>query len=212
MVLSRSSIALFRFVAAALIAAGIILDMINGYGVKLLFYFTIQSNIIGIVVLLWGGFSILMNERVDACPHLSYVATMSLILTGVVFWFLMAPFVKFDLLSFQNLMVHLFGPLAIIADRLLFYVGHAPSGREPFIALVHPFLYLVTTMIVGLGKFVEFQYGWFPYPFLDVYTYGVLVPIFIAILAVCITVGSFIWARIERRRAHKMVMRALTKS
>ncbi len=141
----------------------------------------------------------------------TFVATLSLILTALVFWALLAPSMEFNLLSYPNLVQHLFGPILVIADRLLFYVGSAPSGREILIALVHPVLYVITVMAVGIAGVMEFPTGRFPYPFLDVYKHGAMVLVYIASLTIGIIIVASLWARMERGLAHRMVMRTLTR-
>ncbi len=70
MALSRTSIALFRFAAAALIIASLVLSSFDMDVVTLLLYFTIQSNIIGIAVLIWGGVYAITGKSIAACPRL----------------------------------------------------------------------------------------------------------------------------------------------
>ena len=211
MALSGSQIAMIRFAEAAVMIAAVTMSALATSWSMSLLYFTIQSNVIGIAVLIWGGLNAVSGRTIAACPRLSFIATISLLLTAIVFWGLLAPFMKVDLLTFPNLTEHLFGPIFIIVDRLKFYMGHAPSGKGPLIALVHPLLYMAIVMPVGICQLVRFPYGWFPYPFLDVTSYGPIVFVFIAILALVIVILAVLWSRLERRRLHDSVLRSLTR-
>ena len=206
---SRPVIAAFRFGSAILMAASVIYALLYGSGPILLLYFTIQSNILGIVSLFLGGLSAISGGRISSYPGLSFIATISLLATGIVFWCLLSPFVDIPLLSVTNLCHHLFCPLLVIVDRLLFYYGCAPSPRDAFIAMIHPVLYLVQSVIVGGLKLVDFDIGWFPYPFLDFYTYGAWVILFVAVFFFAILALAEGWALMERRRDKKRAQRML---
>jgi len=205
-------IGVLRLAAAAVIISSVIWLLYRSGPVYLL-YFTIQSNLLGIAVLAFGGITALTGGKLAACPRLSFIATFSLLMTMLMFWGIIAPSVEFELVTFVNITQHLFAPLVVILDRVLFYTGCAPTKKGALIALIHPILFFIQAMIVGAAKLVEFPDGtrWFPYPFLDFYEHGMMMPVFIIVIALFMILSASLMAWWERRRDKKLVMRALTR-
>ncbi len=209
-VTSRPAIASFRIIAAVLIIAGLLVNLEYDPSVPLLLYFTVQSNLMGAAVLLIGAYFALTGRKIAACPRLSFVATIALTVTFLIFWTLLAPLVTDILWTFFNLMEHLFAPLLLMIDRLLFYRGCAPTPKGSMIALVYPIYYVIQAMIVGLGHLARFGESWFPYPFLDVDIFGAWVILNIILVALGIAGLSYLWAWVERRCFKKTVIDALS--
>ncbi len=139
---------------------------------KRLLYFTAQSNIwIGGVCLIllftpWVSFQEKVLRRLYV---LKYVFTVSILITGLVFCTLLAPFApeEYHLLTLTGYLTHVFSPAFAIAD---FFVDDYPLDlhtRHIFYSIVPPFFYFLSTMLFS-GLKVDFGHGdYYPYYFLN---------------------------------------------
>lgn len=127
-------------------------------------FFTIQSNIIGAVVLLIGASTLpFVVNPTRAWDLVRGAATIYLTLTFVVFNLLLADLTD-DLqttIPWVNAVLHQVFPLVIIADFLLVPLARRISFRESLVWTIYPFLWLIYTLI--RAQIVD----WYPYPFLD---------------------------------------------
>lgn len=206
--LTRNGIVAFRLAAAAILIAGLICRSMKDDGLEILLYFTIDSNLLGIAVLLLGAISVMMGGKVAPFPTLSFVSVVALILTFIIYWSLLAAVSPYPLLEFYNISEHLLAPIFLIVDRLVFYVGSAQRNVIP--ALVFPFCYMVVAITVGYCHVVSFHTGWYPYTFLDIETHGAMVIVYMIAFVGLILLISLILARYERNRDKKLLMRALS--
>ncbi len=135
-------------------------------------YFTAQSNIwIGSVclLLLFAPLFPLGERALHRVYVLKYVFTVSILITGLVFCTLLAPFApeSYHLLTFTGYLTHVFSPAFAVAD---FFVDDYPlrlQKRHLFYSVVPPLFYFLSTMLFS-GLKVDFGRGeYYPYYFLN---------------------------------------------
>lgn len=132
-------------------------------------YFTIQSCLINIVVLLVGGAMALRHSR-DTVLYTSIrmsIVTYAVVTAGVYNLLLRGvPYEGFQGLQWPNEVLHVWVPIVIALDWL-FSPGRPPlPWRALRIPIIYPVLWLAFTL--GRGAFT----GIYPYPFIDPATAG----------------------------------------
>jgi hypothetical protein len=128
-------------------------------------YFTIESNILGAVVLCWGGVAALTG-RAGVSDMYRGAVVVYLAITGVVYAVLLAGLAGQNIDAWVNDVVHRIMPVVVVLDWLIAPPRTAlPLGRV-WSWLVFPLLYLAYTLV--RGPVVD----WYPYPFLDPHPRG----------------------------------------
>ena len=221
----------FRLAGAALVAAAIIGQYIhsvlwraqqgvpeNGVpAVNFFSFFTIDSNILTVVVFLLGAVLLLRGSAVDprwfavlrACVT-AYMAT-----TGIVYNTLLrgVELPQGGTLEWSNEVLHVVGPILVVLDWLF-----APGRRRLewttiWAVVAFPIVWAVYTMV--RGPFVldptsqaldpAYVIGWYPYPFLNPLTapLGYVSVAFYVVLIAAIIGGvgaAIIWVSRRRER------------
>ncbi|MCM6774256.1 Pr6Pr family membrane protein [Nocardia sp. CDC159] len=121
-------------------------------------YFTIESNILGVVVLLVGGLCEPQGRRWQVVRG---AAALYLLITGVVYAVLLAHIDVMLSDRWINDVLHRILPIVLVADWLLFPARLGVTARLVGGWLIYPALYGVYTLIRGAVV------DWYPYPFLD---------------------------------------------
>ncbi|TLF79433.1 Pr6Pr family membrane protein [Nocardia cyriacigeorgica] len=121
-------------------------------------YFTIQSNVLGVVVLLVGALFDPADRRWQAIRGAS---ALYLLITGVVYAVLLANIDVMLTDRWINDVLHRLLPLVMVLDWVLVPVALGLTGRLLGALLIYPAVYGAYTLI--RGPFVD----WYPYPFLD---------------------------------------------
>lgn len=188
------------FAALGLIALGVGYDrdLHTHDGVNFFFYFTDLSNLLGAGVLLAGGTAALRGRR--GVPDLLRGAcVLYLVITGLVYWSLLAGQMTAATIRWQNDIVHGVMPAVLLLDWLLVppaaRIGAARASRW----LAFPLLYLAVSLL--RGPLVR----WWPYDFLDprepggythVATWSVIVTVvFVLFAALIAAAGNALGAR-----------------
>jgi hypothetical protein len=125
-------------------------------------FFTIQSNVLAVVLLLGLEF--------DAATPIGRFArwarggvTLYMTMTGAIYAVLLAP-VAADVstqLDWVNTVVHVIAPIVVLADWLVGPIEPAPTWRTALAWLAFPIAWLAYTVVRGLVV------DWYPYPFID---------------------------------------------
>ncbi|MGW0179318.1 Pr6Pr family membrane protein [Nocardia sp. NPDC003345] len=128
-------------------------------------YFTIQSNVLGVVVLLTGGLADPDSRRWQV---LRGASTLYLVITGVVYATLLAHLDVMLSDRWINDVLHRVLPVVLLADWILAprRLGITPGLIGAWLA--YPAAYAAYTLL--RGPWVD----WYPYPFLDPRTQGYL--------------------------------------
>src|SRR5262245_27230776 len=142
-------------VQAKTLADAGVLDVVNFFS-----YFTIQSNLIGIAVLLVMAIQS-SRHRPPALEGLRGAATVYLTVTFVVVIALLQNVDVGLQLVWVDIVLHKVTPVVIVADWLLDPPLIPISWRRALTWLAYPLVWLGYTLIRGAIV------GWYPYPFLD---------------------------------------------
>lgn len=125
-------------------------------------FFTIESNLLGLVVFTWGG----VSPRRGAPDLLRGAVVVYLVITGVVYAILLAGLPNQGIAPWANTVLHRVTPIAVVVDWVLV----APRGPLPLRRvwwwLAFPLAYIAYTL--ARGPFAH----WYPYPFLDPRPHG----------------------------------------
>lgn len=153
----RTALACLALVA---LVVGYDRDIHTGYAVDFFFYFTDLSNLFGAAVLLIGGRA-LLRGRPGVPDPVRGAAVLYLVITGLVYWTLLAGQATAATIAWQNDIVHGVMPCVLVLDWVL--LPPAARVRRGAAArwLAFPLIYLAVSLI--RGPFVN----WWPYDFLD---------------------------------------------
>jgi hypothetical protein len=121
-------------------------------------YFTIESNLLAIAVLLAGGF---LDPRSPRWAYLRGAATLYIVITGIVYAALLSGQDVGALAPWVNSALHQVIPLAMLADWACFRPWSRASSLAALGWLVYPLAYFAYSLIRGAVV------HWYPYPFLD---------------------------------------------
>ncbi|PRY64317.1 FAR-17a/AIG1-like protein [Glaciihabitans tibetensis] len=186
-----------RLIVAASIAAAVVatlaetasrttINPFNFFG-----YFTIQSNLIGCVVLVVASVSRPDSPRRDeAILLLRGAATTYLVVVGLVYAVLLAPLGAAGgvPLPWANVVMHVIVPVYFVVDWLLAPDRHPLPWRKFWIVLVYPLAWCAVVLVRGATD------GWVPYPFLDPSSGYGSVAFFVALITLVVTAaGAAVW-------------------
>lgn len=159
-------------------------------------YFTIQSNLIAVVVFLVGATRV-RSGRSRAWELVRGGAVLYMTVTLVVYNTLLAN-VDVSTQSWVNDVVHKLFPIVLIADWLIDPPATRLAFRDTLVWLVYPLVWTGLTVVRGALD------GWYPYPFLDpanggygtvaAYVVGILV-FGVALCAIIAAVGNTLGGR-----------------
>ena len=148
-----------QLVATARLHSGFF-DSRAGRIVNMFCFFTIQSNIIGVVTLLLvlasrGG------ERPRALELLRGAAAVYLSVTFIVVIVLLSNVDVGLQLPWVDVVLHKVFPVIVVADWLLDPPHHRLDIRDTVYWLIYPAIWVAFTLVRGASD------RWYPYPFLD---------------------------------------------
>lgn len=150
----------FGLLALVALTVGYDRDFHTGDGVNFFFYFTDLSNLFGAFVLLVGGIAA-VRGRPGVPDLVRGSAVLYLLITGLVYWTLLANTINAETIRWQNYVVHGVMPAVLLLDWLISppktRLGYGMTSRW----LAFPLLYLAVSLI--RGPIVR----WWPYDFLD---------------------------------------------
>jgi hypothetical protein len=162
-------------------------------------YFTIQTSIINIVVLLMGGIFAVMRKNDPRWYSIVRASVVSYaIVTGVIYNLLLSGFPSVDgyiaTFSYPGDMQHIWAPLFIAIEWLLMPGRTRLQWGVLCISAVYPLLWVVGSLVRGLvGD------GWVPYFFLNVNDMGIAgVAAYIAAIAAFVIGNSAIAVAVGR--------------
>jgi hypothetical protein len=125
-------------------------------------FFTIDSNILAVITLIGLEFA---GDTVPGwlARQIRGAVTLYMAMTGIIYAVLLAP-VAADVstqLDWVNTVVHIAGPIVVVADWFLAPPDPAPSRNDALWWLVFPFVWLGYSLVRGAAV------DWYPYPFMD---------------------------------------------
>jgi hypothetical protein len=175
---------ILRLLMAAAVVAAIITQLSNTIGnghsvVNFFSFFTIQSNIIGVVAITIAAFA---GPRARSSVWLSQLrgaATLYMAITGMIFSLLLSGADVQTPIPWVNSTLHYVFPLFIVIDWLVDRSVRPLSFKQGLIFLSYPVAYGIYSLI--RGPIVD----WYPYPFLDPRTNGYT---FVAVMMVVVAI------------------------
>ncbi len=130
-------------------------------------YFTILSNILGTVVFLVGGLSLLRGGE-GAADLLRGAAALYLVITGIVYGVALAHYDTPQVIPWVNTVVHKVTPLVFLLDWLIDPPRRPLRLSRAAAWLAFPVVFLAYSLARGPAA------QWYPYPFLDPRAHGYL--------------------------------------
>lgn len=127
-------------------------------------YFTIQSNVVGGAVLVWGAVRIFRGvDETHGFSSLRGAAATYLITTGVVTVTLLSDVdpTQLDTPGYIDVIMHKILPVVMLLDWLIAPPANRLALKDAATWLIYPLVYAVYTLI--RGPIVD----WYPYPFMD---------------------------------------------
>lgn len=176
-------------------------------------FFTVESNVIGVVAMLAGGFWLVGRGRhVTHEPRgisvLMLCASTYMITTGIVYNTLLRgiPLPQGTTVPWSNEVLHAIGPAIFLLDVLLRVARRPQPARWAWIVAVFPIVWVVYTLARGelITSPATGQPWWYPYPFLNPYAtsqgyLGVMMwMLIIAAVIVAIALLAARWSRMRR--------------
>lgn len=164
--------AIARFALAALMLAGVVQQYlwgldgtseVGGYTANYFSYFTIESNVLGVITLVLCAGAGLRGRLPGWLCVLTACSTSYLLTTGVVYNALLRQIAADGALgsSWPNETAHLVGPALVLLDWVLSSPGMRLRWRTLWAVAAYPVAWLVYTMVRGAAT------GFYPYPFLE---------------------------------------------
>ena len=132
------------------------LDVVNFFS-----YFTNLSNLMAAVTLLIGAWMSLKTRESIGFDVLRAIATVSMVVVGIVFSVLLRNADLGSLEPWVNAVVHYVMPCVIVADWVLWPPHYPLRFRELLLCQIAPAVYLTYVLIRGAWI------GWYPYPFFN---------------------------------------------
>jgi hypothetical protein len=151
-------------------------------------FFTIESNMLAIVVLLIGG---VLDPRGARWAWLRGAVTLYMVITGIVYAALLANAEVGLTAAWVDSAMHQVTPIVLLADWIFFPPWPRAAYRKALVWLAFPLAYFAYSLIRGAAV------DWYPYPFLDprhpggygrVAVYAVVLAVIFALLAVAVSV------------------------
>jgi hypothetical protein len=122
-------------------------------------YFTNLANLFSVLVLLLCAYT----RQIDSATRdvLRYIATVNMLIVGLVFSILLRNVDLGALLPWVNVVVHYIMPVAVVVDWLWQPPVAKLQAKYLAIALLFPTVYVLYVLMRGSST------GWYPYPFLN---------------------------------------------
>jgi hypothetical protein len=149
-------------------------------------FFTIESNLLAIVVLLVGG---ILDPQSERWAYVRGAATLYMVITGIVYAALLANEEVGLTAVWVNSAMHQVTPAVLLVDWVCFPPWARASYRAALGWLAFPLVYLAYSLSRGAAV------DWYPYPFLDprhpggygrVAAFAVVLAVVMALLAVAV--------------------------
>lgn len=164
-----------RCLLAALAITGTALEIIK-YGIGMLMYYTVQSNLLVSVFAVYMVYAMHKGHDLQSAKFLRIKAavTMSIMITCVVYHLMLAPLAE-DFWRVENLLCHYIVPLYFLLDTLLVDRQQQYKWFDPIWWTLLPVLYMIFGLVNGLFIKIpipDAKDSPFAYFFLNVPKYG----------------------------------------
>ncbi|MFV0361729.1 MAG: hypothetical protein ACK5LL_01380 [Suipraeoptans sp.] len=187
------------------------------YIARKMMYFTMQSSLLALAlmsVLIIRTIMDIKNTGTKGSsayyPIVEKCCIVNLLLTATIYWMVLLPdkFTmghKVYMASFENLSVHVFIPLLILLDYIMFCTPVKNRYLSVYVSLIYPTFYGVLAVIVSFTGLV-FRISpkdkgpvYFPYNFLDYSREGLKCILYILVIMVIILAFSHLMYFLDRK-------------
>lgn len=164
----------FMFLAAF---TGVYLEITKRGGLGMLLYYTVLSNLL---VMIFTGYLLWKMRREgdhwqsSSLLRLKGGVTMSIMITCVIYHFMLAPLTK-DFYRLENFLCHYIVPLWFLVDTIIFDKSRQYKWFDPIVWTVLPLLYMGFAILNGFVLKMDVPNAKdspFPYFFLNANKYG----------------------------------------
>lgn len=164
----------FMFLAAF---TGVYLEITKSGGLGMLLYYTVLSNLL---VMIFTGYLLWKMRREgdhwqsSSLLRLKGGVTMSIMITCVIYHFMLAPLTK-DFYRLENFLCHYIVPLWFLVDTIIFDKSRQYKWFDPIVWTVLPLLYMGFAILNGFVLKMDVPNAKdspFPYFFLNANKYG----------------------------------------
>ena len=164
----------FMFLAAF---TGVYLEITKHGGFGMLLYYTVLSNLL---VMIFTGYLLWKMRREgdhwqsSSLLRLKGGITMSIMITCVIYHFMLAPLTK-DFYRLENFLCHYIVPLWFLVDTIIFDKSRQYKWFDPIVWTVLPLLYMGFAILNGFVLKIDVPNAKdspFPYFFLNATKYG----------------------------------------
>ncbi|HFU4531604.1 TPA: Pr6Pr family membrane protein [Streptococcus suis] len=164
-----------RCLLAVLAITGTALEIIK-YGIGMLMYYTVQSNLLVSVFAVYMVYAMYKGLDLQSAKFLRIKAavTMSIMITCVVYHFMLAPLAD-DFWRVENMLCHYIVPVYFLLDTLLVDQKGQYKWFDPIWWTILPVLYMIFGLVNGLFIKIpipDAKDSPFAYFFLNVPKYG----------------------------------------
>lgn len=164
-----------RCLLAVLAITGTVLEIVK-YGIGMLMYYTVLSNLLVSVFAVYMVLAMKKGEDLQAPRFLRIKAavTMSIMITCVVYHLMLAPLAD-DFWRVENMLCHYIVPIYFLLDTLLVDRQQQYKWFDPIWWTLLPFLYMIFGLVNGLVIKIpipDAKDSPFAYFFLNVPKYG----------------------------------------
>ncbi len=174
MKLRRKNIScLLKMIVIICALSGVWLSYVSGKdsfmgGSRVFMFFTIQSNIAIALISAVGLFHLCKNREIsEALYTVTYVGTVSITLTGLVFCFVLAPTLVNHAWNLQNILTHVIVPAAAVTDFFVIRAAEHVSRKNIPLVTLPPVAYAVYAGIGYLAGWEFLEGIHYPYFFLN---------------------------------------------
>jgi hypothetical protein len=211
----------YRLAAFVLCLAGILstMDVFGGqFHWKALLYYTVESNILILFMFGFLATKTALDLRRNGITgpssyheRLTAIMMLSIIVTFIIFWALLAPsFFGPWLLGYSVMQTHAVTPLLMIVDFFLFATPGKMKKRDPWLFAIIPYAYFAQSTILGFSGFRYEARGGaggegnrFPYFFIDFDQQHGKVFLYLLVLTAFFIGLAYILLWFDRKRAAK---------
>lgn len=133
-------------------------DLVNFFS-----FFTIESNMLAVALLLTLGIATFLHKDSKRIPYLRGAVTLFMTMTGIIYIMLLSGNEESlqTTIPVINIILHYLTPAVILLDWLIFPPKQRMEFRIGLIWLLYPAGYLLYSVV--RGSFT----GWYPYPFIN---------------------------------------------
>ena len=173
--MNKKIIIAFRLIVGVIVLAAIVTQLLHGFAnnpnfnvTNFLSFFTIESNIFGVMTVLISAAFLAMNKWSVKLDNFRGAATLFMTITGITY-FLLLRGIEDQLqtpIPWVNIVLHYAFPIAILIDWFVSPIARKITFRQTLTWLAFPIAYVTYSLIRGPIA------GWYPYPFLDPTTDG----------------------------------------